>query len=140
VNWFLLLIIAAGVGIALRVYMNVRRIRNVHSENWDEKVVERLRAMGTDPFSPHDVVFFFALPSEAACQALRAQLETEGYVVETRGVSEPAEYPFSLHASKTLRLDAVAIADLSKRFRELARAEGGRYDSWTAGIVSHTGR
>ena len=136
-EWLLILFGAGGLIAAARIYSAVRKLWRGQSEegDWDAKVIERLRAQGSDPFSPHDVVFFFALPSEAACQTVVRRLEAEGFEVAYRAVGENAEYPFSVHAAKSLRLSVPDMREFSRRFGELASQNGGRYDGWTAGVV-----
>jgi hypothetical protein len=81
------------------------------------------------------VDFFFGMPNDAACESVRRQLEGEGFEVDLKPVPEGVEQVFSLHARKALRLSVPDMQAFSRRFGELARAHGGRYDGWTAGIV-----
>ncbi len=54
-----------------------------------------MRKRGQDPFQPHDVNFFFALPNEPACTAINKQLESEGFSVD---VKQPCPETSSLTA------------------------------------------
>jgi hypothetical protein len=138
-TWLLIVFIVAGVAVAVRIYFGVRKgLESERGSDWDEKMIARLRKQGSDPFQPHEVDFFFALPSEAACQAVRSQLEVDGFTVDTRPVEEDPERALSLHAHKSLRLSVPDMQALSRRFAELARTHGGRYDGWAAGIVHQT--
>jgi hypothetical protein len=47
----------------------------------------------------------------------------------------PADHPFSLHATKSLRLSVPGMKELTIRFKELAMAHGGHYDGWSAAVV-----
>lgn len=131
----LIVLILAGLGVLVRIYFNLRKLRAPPNDDWDAKQITALRARGSDPFKSHDVDFFFGLPSSAACQAVRSQLELEGFRVDAKPVPEAVDQVFSLHASKSMRLSVPDMQDLSRRFLELARTHGGRYDGWTAGIV-----
>jgi hypothetical protein len=44
-----------------------------------------------------------------------------------------SEFPFSLSATRNMRVDAPEMKALSRRFRELAKAHHGRYDGWGSG-------
>jgi hypothetical protein len=137
-TWALIGLVVAALVTLARIYYLVKKRRGEHESDWDAKLVERLRTQGTDLFQPHDVDFFFALPSEAACQAVRSQLELDGFQVDTKPVPESTE--LSLHASKSIRLSIPGMREFSRRFSELARTHGGRYDGWAAGVVPMGGR
>jgi hypothetical protein len=130
-QWLLLaLIVLAGAAVVFRFYSTVKKGREVHGGDWDTKLIAELRKRGQDPFQPHDVNFFFALPTEAACTTLNRQLEGEGFRVDVKAVPENAEFPFSLHATKNMRILAPEMKALSRHFNELAKAQAGRYDGW----------
>lgn len=135
----LVLVVAAAIVAAARIYVSVRKLRREHTGDWDAKLIERLRAQGSDPFKPHEVSFFFGLPTEQASRNVQAQLESEGFTVDLKPVPSSSEQPFSLHASKALRLSVPEMRELGRRFSVLARANGGRYDGWTAGVVARDG-
>ncbi|HTV50678.1 MAG TPA: ribonuclease E inhibitor RraB [Steroidobacteraceae bacterium] len=134
-SWLLLVFIVAGAVVLVRIFSSVRKMKGAPDSDWDAKQIEQLRAQGSDPFQPHMVDFFFALPSESACEAIRRQLEFDGFSVDSRAVPDSTEQPFSLHASKSLRISVPDMRDLSRRFGQLASAQGGRYDGWAAGVV-----
>jgi hypothetical protein len=105
-------------------------------KDWDARLIGRLRAAGSDPFQPHVVDFFMAMPSEAAGRAAQATLEVEGYRVDLHPAPDnPSDQPFSLHASKSLRLSLPGMRELTARFNELAKTHGGHYDGWSAAVV-----
>jgi hypothetical protein len=81
------------------------------------------------------VDFFFALPSETACEAVRKQLQFDGFETDSKPVENNNEQPFSLRATKSLRLSAPGMRDLSRRFGLLASQQGGHYDGWTTNVV-----
>jgi len=135
-NWIYALLFLVAAGILWRIYSDVRKAKERKVKDWDETLIERLRKSGSDPFQPHDVDFFMAMPSEAAGQAVAATLEAEGYRVDLHAAPDnPADTPFSLHASKSLRLSVPGMRELTVHFKELAKAHGGHYDGWSAAVV-----
>jgi hypothetical protein len=129
-SWLLILVVAAGMAVVSRFYMSVRKAKREQGADWDSKLIGQLRAKGQDPFQPHNVDFFFALPDEPACAAINAELEKEGFRVDIKAVPDNKEYPFSLHGTKSMRIHAMEMRERSRRFEELARLNRGRYDGW----------
>jgi hypothetical protein len=133
-SWILVALAAAGIAAAVRIYFSLQRLRRTdRADDWDAKMIERVRSQGADPFRPHEVDFFFALPDTGACNAVRGVLQGEEYTVDVREMEDSSVHPFSLHASKALQLAVPDMQEKSRRFRELAAAHGGRYDGWAAG-------
>jgi Regulator of ribonuclease activity B len=124
-------VVAACIIIA-RIYFKLRKLQSSKLESWDAKMIEQLRSKGYAPFNEYKVDFFVALPDEAACQAVRTRLEPEGFSVDTKPMAEKTELPFSLHATKTMRLIVPDMQELSRRMTELATENRGRYDGWAA--------
>jgi hypothetical protein len=118
--------------IVARLYFTLRRLRPAHQETWDEKMVERLRAQGYAPFREIPLDFFLALPDEAACNAVRARLEPDGFTVDVRPIEDEVTLLLSLHATKVMRLILADVVDISKRMSALALEFHGRYDGWAA--------
>lgn len=135
-NWFTWLLVGAGLFALYRIYSSVRKLRDHSNDDWDAKLVEKLRLGGSDPFQPHEVDFFFALPDEAAAAALSRALEAQGYKLDLRPAPESVDYPLSLHAAKALRISVPGMREFSRSFALLAREHGGRYDGWAAGHVA----
>jgi regulator of ribonuclease activity B len=135
-DWFVLLVCAAGAVAAWRIYVSIRKLREARDDGWDARAIERLRKAGSDPFKPHEVDFFFGLPTEAACANVQTALEADGFKVDLKPVKDGSTHPFSLHATKSIRLSAPDMKELSRRLTDLASAQGGRYDGWTAGHVA----
>lgn len=134
--WVVIVCVLVAFGVLVRIFLSLRRVRAMsRRDDWDAQQVAHLRALGSDPFQPHDVDFFFGLPSEAACEVLRAELEREGYSIDVKPVPQAVDFPFSLHATKAIRLSVPDMQALSRRLSELAAAQGGRYDGWAAGVV-----
>jgi hypothetical protein len=137
-SWILPLLFLVGAGLLFRIYSDVRKAKEARVKDWDERLIERLRKSGSDPFQPHDVDFFMAMPSEAAGQAVAAILEAEGYRVDLHPAPDnPADTPFSLHATKSLRLSVPGMRELTVHFKQLAKTHGGHYDGWSAAVVPH---
>lgn len=125
---YLLLVLAALLALA-RVAIALRRARG-GQQDWDERLVQNLRAAGGNAFTPYEVDFFFGLPDEAACGKLRAILEPEGFAIDARAAVGEAASGYSLHARKHLRVSVSAMQEYSARFRTLAEELGGNYDGW----------
>src|SRR5579872_6425985 len=104
-TWIVVAFLAASAIIFTRIYFKIRKIQAGKRESWDAKIIEQLRSKGYAPFNEYKVDFFLALPDEAACQAVCTRLEAEGFTVDAKPMAEKTtELPFSLHASKTMRL------------------------------------
>ena len=54
------------------------------------------------------------------------------FAVDVKAVPENQDYPFSVHARKSMRLSVPDMRELSRRFTEMVGREGGRYDGWAA--------
>jgi hypothetical protein len=130
-TWVLLLLVLAALLAAVRIYVGVRRGRGAAHDDWDERLVQNLRAAGGNAFTPYEVDFFFNLPDEAACQALGELLGHEGFGIDTRVMGGEGASGFSLHARKAVRVSVTEMQDYSKRFRALAEQYHGHYDGWT---------
>ncbi len=122
----------------VRLYFVMRKLRPAHQETWDEKMVERLRSPRLRAFQRVPGRFFLALPDEAACSAVRARLEPDGFLVDIKpmkielfGQSESEDsLPHGLHATKTMRLLIADVSEISRRMTALAAEFHGRYDGW----------
>jgi len=131
-TWIFATFVVAMAIILTRIYFKIRSFRSARTESWDARIIEQLRSKGYAPFNEYKVDFFLALPDEAACQAVRARLEPDGFAVDSRPMEQKTDLPFSLHASKSMRLIVPDMQDLSRRLTLLAGEFQGRYDGWTA--------
>jgi hypothetical protein len=131
------IVVALG---GLRLFMTMRRRSLERPEDFDAKVVRQLRDRGLDPFSAHELDFFFVLPNEGAAQKVSQQLETEGFTTDMRPLLEEGGGWMSLHGRKSMRLIIDDLTAMSKRFTNLARESGGRYDGWMARHGDSPGR
>lgn len=95
-------------------------------------MIERLRSQGYAPFNLYPVDFFLALPDEAACTAVRARLEPDGFTVDVKPIEDEVTLPLSLHATKSMRLLLADMIELSQKMSGLAAEHHGRYDGWAA--------
>lgn len=118
--------------VVARLYFTVRKFRPAHQESWDEKMIERLRSQGYAPFKEYPVDFFLALPDEAACSAVRARLEPDGFSVDVKPIEDEVTLPLSLHATKAMRLILIDMIELSQKMSAIAAEYHGRYDGWAA--------
>jgi hypothetical protein len=131
-TWVVFAFVVAAAIIIARIFFKIKSIRSNKQESWDAKIIEQLRSKGYAPFNEYKVDFFLALPDEAACQRVRSRLESEGFSVDTKPMTEKTDLPFSLHASKSMRLIVPDMQALSTRLDSLAGEFGGRYDGWAA--------
>jgi Regulator of ribonuclease activity B len=128
---FVAALLVALVLIVVRVYFKLRAAQRARVASWDAQLLERLRGRGYVPFNDYRIDFFLALPDQAACQGVRARLEPE-FSVDIRPMKDEAEFPFSLHATKSMRLILPDMQALSARMTALAAEFEGRYDGWAA--------
>jgi hypothetical protein len=128
---FVAALAVALVLIVVRMYFKLRAARRARVASWDAQLIERLRGRGYIPFNDYPVDFFLALPDEAACQGVRSRLEPE-FGVDVKPMEDEAEFPFSLHATRTMRLILPDMQALSARMTALAAEFKGRYDGWAA--------
>ena len=132
-DWFVLFLVA-GAGIAIwRIAYQLRRASQQREDDWDTKLIERLRRSGVDPFSPVEVDFFVALPSRAKAEEVAGRLRTEGFKTDVREMTDGGEHPWSVYAMRSMQLNATGVREISTRMRALAAEAGGRYDGWAPG-------
>lgn len=133
----IIVVAVIGVFILIAGYFRVRKAlqqqRGLEQhESWDEIMVKRLRNEGYYPFNEYQVDFFLALKDEAACEAVRSRLEPQGFAVDVKPIEGASELPYSLHASKSMRLIVPDIQAVSHQMSALAEEFQGRYDRWAA--------
>ena len=139
-SWLMMVLMLVAVGIVVRIYMDIRKNSQKRVKDWDERLLEQLRAKGSDPFQPHEVDFFMAMPNEEAGRKVQAVLEADGFQVDMKPAPDnPNDQPFSLHATRLLRLSLPGLRDYRKRLTALATEHGGYYDGWSASFVPKTG-
>ena len=132
-NWLVLVLFLVALGLVARIYMDVRKYKQPRVKDWDEQVIEQLRARGWDPFQPTAVDFFLAMPGEQAAQSVRQVLEAEGFAVQVKPAPDnPYDQPLSLCATKSLRVSLPGMRELRERLSAMAAQHGGHYDGWSA--------
>jgi len=131
-TWVVVAFFVAAAIIIARIFFKIKNIRSTKQESWDSKIIEQLRSKGYAPFNEYKVDFFLALPDEGACQRVRSRLEPDGFSVDIKPMTEKTDLPYSLHASKSMRLIVPDMQALSARLDALAAEFGGRYDGWAA--------
>lgn len=132
-DWILLLLVAGAAVIFWRIVQKVRALRNTREEDYDARFISQLRRSGVDPFKPVDVDFFLALPTREAAERLAARLEEDLFTPDIRVTEGPGDLPVSVQARKVMQINELGIRTAVERLRELATAEGGRYDGWAPG-------
>lgn len=132
-KWLYLLLLIGAVLALGRIVLQVRRLRNRPEDDWDARLIEKLRRSGVDPFQQRELDFFVGMPDESSAQRIAQRLTGEGFAVDVRPVADSSSHPFSVHISKTMSLSVTEVRAVSSRLREMAEASGGRYDGWTAG-------
>ncbi len=130
--WVYIFVSLGGLLALVRIYVNVRRHRAPRDDGWDARQIAQLRAAGANPFESQDVDFFLAFPNELVARAVAEQLSGDGFMVNTRHVDDSVSHPVVLDVRQRMQLSVPEMQALSTRFRSLAEANGGRYDSWSA--------
>jgi hypothetical protein len=129
--WIYVILVAAAALAAARIVMTIQRERRrARHDDWDAQLVKNLRAAGGNAFTAYEVDFFFTLPDEAACGSLRAELQPQGFAVESRVATGEAASGYSVNAHKPLQVSVSEMQEHSRRFRALAERLGGYYDGW----------
>ncbi len=134
-TWIYLTLALAAAFALGRIVWSVRRIHSRRHDSWDARLIEKLRQSGSDPFQPHDVDFFFGLPDAASAERIALQLRGEGFTAEIIERADMPSHPFTIRATKQLRLSVPDMQDTSRRFSDLAKAAGGTYDGWAAARI-----
>lgn len=131
IAYLLLLLLGGGIALA-RIWMSIKKARDLPAHSWDAKLIEKLRAQGSDPFQPHDVVFFFGLPDENAAQRVVERLVRDGFAAEYKRVPDQSELCYAVHAQRSIRLSVSDMQATSRKFNDMAAEFHGRYDGWAA--------
>lgn len=132
-DWLSLFLLAGAAIAVWRIVYQIRRASKVQVDDWDTKLIERLRRSGVDPFRPVEVDFFVALPSREAADSVAARLRVDGFEVDIRPMADSVDHPWSVHALKPMSLNVHAIREVSTKMRAIAAETGGRYDGWAPG-------
>ncbi len=132
-GWFVVFLIAGATIAVWRIVYQIRRVSRVQVDDWDTKLIEKLRRSGVDPFKPVDVDFFVALPSREVADTVASRLQAEGFTVDVRELVDSVDHSWSVHALKNMSLNVHSVREVSTRMRGIAAETGGRYDGWAPG-------
>ena len=132
-DWLVVFLIAGAAIAVWRIIYQIRRASKLQFDDWDTKLIERLRRSGADPFRPVEVDFFMALPGEGVAARVAGQLQSEGFVTDIRPLADSVDLPWSVHALKSMTIRRHGSRGVSQRMRTLAAESGGRYDGWAPG-------
>jgi hypothetical protein len=132
-DWFVVFLVAGAAIAVWRIIYNIRNASKSREDDWDARMIERLRRSGVDPFKPVDVDFFVAVPSQDKAESIASRLRAEGFEADIRELRDSVDQPWSVHALKTMSLNVHAVREVSSRLRQLADEAGGRYDGWAPG-------
>lgn len=132
-DWVVIFLVAGAAIAVWRIIYNVRNASKPREDDWDARMIERLRRSGMDPFKPVDVDFFLAVPSKDRAETMASRLRAEGFETDIRELRDSVDQTWSVHALKNMSLNAHGMREVSTRLRQLADEVGGRYDGWAPG-------
>lgn len=132
-DWFVLFLVAGAAIAVARIVQQLRSASQIKQDDWDTKLIERLRRSGVDPFSPVEIDFFVALPTRDGADLVASRLRSEGFEADVREIADSVDHPWSVHAMRSVQLTVPAVREISARMQALAAETGGRYDGWAPG-------
>jgi hypothetical protein len=132
-DWVVVFLVAGAAIAVWRIIYNVRNASKSREDDWDARMIERLRRSGIDPFKPVDVDFFLAVPSKDRAESMASRLRSEGFETDIRELRDSVDQTWSVHALKNMSLNVHGMREVSTRLRQLADEVGGRYDGWAPG-------
>jgi hypothetical protein len=99
----------------------------------DAQVLAQLRAAGSNVEKPHQLEFFFYLPTQEKAAAIATVLGQQGF---TTRVERAAQGPGWLSfATKLMVPTHAALVRLRQEFESLGAKHGGEYDGWGTEVV-----
>ncbi len=99
----------------------------------DQRVLEQLRAAGSDLSKPHDLEFYLYFPTEEAASRVAGKIRSDGFNVEVKLAAQGSAW--LCYATKRMVPERNKIVALGKRFRAFAQEFDGEYDGWETSIV-----
>jgi regulator of RNase E activity RraB len=132
-DWFVVFLVVGAAIAVWRIVYNVRNVSKSREDDWDARMIERLRRSGIDPFKPVDVDFFVAVPSKEQAESIASRLRAEGFETDVRELRDSVDQPWSVQALKNMSLNVHGVREVSTRLRQMAEEAGGRYDGWAPG-------
>ncbi len=136
-SWILTLLFVAGAVLLGRIYYGIRKMKEKTVKDWDTRLIERLAGRRDRSVSASRGRFLHGHAVGGRRAHRRgALLEAEGYRADVKPAPDnPGDHPFSLHFTKSMRLSAPGMKELTARFQALAKEQGGHYDGWSAQVV-----
>jgi hypothetical protein len=98
----------------------------------NERVLEKLAAVGADVGAPTEVNVYLYFPSQDAASRAAEQVRALGFPQVL--VSESLNESWACIGTWVMAPELNAIRDLAARLEEVARAHGGEYDGWEAAV------
>jgi hypothetical protein len=105
------------------------------SKEFENAVLDQLRASGSDTTKPHNFEFYIYLPSQVAANEAAGKILQSGFTGAEVSASGCGASWLCL-AKKTLIPDETNLADHARFFMQVAAALNGEFDGWEAEIVN----
>ncbi|MCI0337592.1 MAG: ribonuclease E inhibitor RraB [Acidobacteria bacterium] len=99
----------------------------------DQKVLDQLRAAGSDMSKLHEMEFYLYFPDPELANLVANRIKAEGFAVEVK--KAPHRPAWMCYVTRRMVPDGVRIAIIGKRFTELAEEFDGEYDGWETSLV-----
>jgi regulator of RNase E activity RraB len=99
----------------------------------DEATLAELARAGSDVAQPHEVEFYLYVPDSVAADALKRQLEGEGFRAQVSPDDSGADW--LCLATRRMSPSLAELRRLRSRLAALAEAHGGAYDGWGTTVV-----
>ena len=100
----------------------------------DAKVIENLKAAGSDLRKPHPTRYYFYFRLEQDARAAAAELQQLGYIIENLGPG-PRRTDWAVLASKPAVPSIAVVTAITHDLNALARKHSGIYDGWEAAVT-----
>lgn len=129
--------VSASRDTGLSNYMNVLHPTQKEMEHiQNRRVVDDLRQRGDALTAPRKVEHFIFFKTEADRKKFARAVQDSGFVVESAGREMGVkDRPYSLHISRTDKVDYNSIDKVSIYLWELAMHYFGKYDGWETFVV-----
>lgn len=124
---------AAVLAAAFLTGILIRRLRKRPPSSPDARVVDQLRAAGSDLRKPHDIEFFLYFPAQGGAAHVAEKLVDMGFTTTVKPAEE-SDLPWVVLATRRMLPEVPELERLSKMLAGLCRAENGEFDGWGAAI------
>jgi len=99
----------------------------------DERVLDHLARLGSDPSRPCETTHFVYLPREAEASQVAETLRRDGWLTRVDQCVDPGlEGEWLVVAARAIALSSSGVRDTRRRLETLAAQYGGVYDGWEA--------